>query len=431
MQVSVEKTSELGRKMTVSIPEEVIQEKMEARFKSLSREVKLDGFRPGKVPMGVVKKKFGDRVRGEVAGDVIQNTYFDALREQDLIPAGQPHIHPSDKEDGLEYIAEFEVYPEVSLEGMDQLEVSRPYAEIQDADLENMLTKLREQKKDWQTAERASQQQDRVTINFSGESEGENFTDGKVESYQVEIGGQQMIPGFEDELVGLNAGDSKTFDITFPEEYGNAKLAGKVATFDIEVVTVEESILPEINEDFIKAYGVEDGNMETFRADVKDNMQRELDQALKGKLKNAVMDALVGKFQIAVPNALVDQEIEEIKKPYEANAKRQNISLEDIELPVDEFEEQAKRRVTLGLILGEIIRKNEIKADDDKVRAEITKMASSYETPDEVINWYYADESRLRDVQQIVLEDQTVDWIVSQAKMSDETISFDDAMGNR
>jgi trigger factor len=331
----------------------------------------------------------------------------------------------------LEYIAEFEVYPEVSREGIEQLEISRPHAEIQDNDLENMLAKLREQKKEWQSVERASQKKDRVTINFSGVSEEENFTDGKVENYQVEIGGNQMIPGFEDELIGLNAGESKTFDINFPEEYGNAKLAGKTATFEVDMVAVEEPVLPEINEDFIKAYGIDDGNMDTFRTDVKDNMQRELDQALKGKLKNAVMDALVGKIQLSVPKALIDQEVLEVKKPYEANAKRQNMSLEEMDFPVGMFEEQAKRRVALGLILGEIIRKNDIKADDDKVRAEIAKMASSYETPDEVVNWYYADESRLRDVQQIVLEDLTVDWIINQAKMNDETISFDDAMGNR
>ena len=219
MQVSVEKTSELSRKMTVSVPEEVVQEKMAARLKSLAREVKIDGFRPGKVPQHVVKKMYGDRVRGEIAGDLIQSTYFEALQDQDLRPAGYPHIHPSDEAEGFKYTAEFEVYPEISLEGVEQIEVSRPVATVQDADVDDMIEKLRAQKKTWTIVERESQEHDRVTISFSGASEGENFTDGKVENYQVEIGAKQMIPGFEENLIGLKAGDNKTFEVSFPEEY--------------------------------------------------------------------------------------------------------------------------------------------------------------------------------------------------------------------
>lgn len=428
MQVSVEKTSELKRKMTVSVPEEVLQEKMEARFKSMAREIKLDGFRPGKVPVKVVKKQFGDRVRGEISGDLIQSTYFDALKEQALVPAGHPHIHPGDNKEGLEYVAEFEVYPEISLQGIDQLKISRPVTTVEETDLENMIIKLREQKKDWNLAERAAQESDRVTMHFSGECEGENFTDGKVEDYQVEIGANQMIPGFEDELVGLEAGSNKTFDITFPEKYGNEKLAGKTAQFEVELVKVEEPVVPEVDADFITSYGIENGDMDAFRADVKGNMERELEQALKGRLKSSVMDAIYESIKITAPNALIDLEIKEMMKPYAENAKNQNMKLEDMNLPKEIFEEQAQRRVTLGLILGEIIRKNEIKADPDKVRSTIENMAKSYDQPEDVINWYYADESRLQEVQQMVLEDQTVEWVVSQAKMTDETVSFDEIM---
>jgi len=431
MQVSVEKTSELSRKMTVSVPEEVVQEKMAARLKSLARSVKIDGFRPGKVPQHVVEKMYGDRVRGEIAGDLIQSTYFEALQDQNLRPAGHPHIHPADETEGFKYTAEFEVYPEISLEGVEQIEVSRPVATVQDADVDDMIEKLRAQKKTWAVAERESREHDRVTISFSGASEGENFTDGKVENYQVEIGAKQMIPGFEENLIGLKVGDNKTFEVSFPEEYGNEKLAGKTAEFEVEVVTVEEPVLPEIDEAFIKAYGVEEGTMDSFRADIKNNMERELEQALRGKLKSAVMDALYEKIQVAVPNTLVDQEIENMMKPYIETAKRQKMKLEDMKLPRDAFEEQAKRRVALGLILGEIIHKNEIKIDNNKVRSTIEDMAKSYERPEDVVNWYYSDESRLNDVQQMVLEDQTIEWLIARAKVSDETVSFNDVMGKQ
>ncbi|OQW71556.1 MAG: trigger factor [Proteobacteria bacterium ST_bin11] len=428
MQVSVEKTSELSRKMTVSIPDTVVQEKMETRFKKLAREVKVDGFRPGKVPASMVKKLYGDRVRNEVTGDLIQSTYFEALQQQDLNPAGQPHIHPTEKTEGFEYVAEFEVYPEIVLDGVSELKVNRPFATVEEADVDNMIEKLRQQKKTWNAVERASQEADRVTIHFSGVADGENFTDGKVENYQVEIGGKQMIPGFEEELKGLVAGATKTFSVTFPEQYNSEKLAGKLAEFEVELVSVEEPVLPVVDAEFIKAYGVEDGDAASFRNDVRANMERELNQGLKNKLKNAVMDALYENIVIAMPNALIDQEIQALMKPYAERAKNMRLKLEDLNLPRDAFEGQAKRRVALGLILGEIIQKNEIKVDADKVRTVIDDMAKSYERPEDVVNWYYADKARLNDVQQMVLEDQAVAWIVSQAKITDVTVGFDDVM---
>jgi len=428
MQVSVEKTSELSRKMTVSLPEEMIQEKMDVRFKSLAREVKVDGFRPGKVPVRVVKKMYGERVRGEVMGDLIQSTYVEALQKEEINPAGYPHIDSSDKEEGFEYTAEFEVYPEISLDGVSGLEIKRPVATVGQADQDAMVAKLREQKKEWAVAEKASVKGDRVTVSFSGVCEDENFTDGKVEDYAVEIGDGKMIPGFEDELIGLEAGANKTFDVTFPEEYGNEKLAGKVATFEVELSKIEAASLPEIDEEFIKAYGVEDGTLDSFNTDVKANMERELALGLKGKLKNAVMDGLYEKLQITIPKVLIDEEVKNVMKPYEANVKKQGMNLEDLDLPTDMFEGQAKRRVALGLILGEIIKANDIKVDDAKVKSTIEDMASSYERPEDVLEWYYADDTRLNEVKQMVLEDQTVDWVVGQAKVSEETVSFEDVM---
>ncbi|MDO9213120.1 MAG: trigger factor [Methylococcales bacterium] len=428
MQVSVEKTSELSRKMTVSVPETTVQEKMAERLKTLAREVKIDGFRPGKVPQHVVTKMYGGKVRDEITGDLIQSTYFEALQSQSLRPAGYPHIEHTDDAAGFVYTAVFEVYPEIVIEGLEQLEIARPVAEVGDVDVDNIIEKLRDQKKEWIVVERAAQEHDQVTVNFSGVCEDTNFTNGKIENFTVEIGAKKMIPGFEEQLLGLEAGANKTFEITFPEEYGNAELAGKVAQFDIDVVKVEEATLPEINADFIQAYGVEEGTEEAFRADVKDNLGRELKQVLRGKLKNAVMDALYEKIQIAVPNALIDEEVERLMQPYIESAKRQKMKPEDMQLPRDAFEEQAKRRVALGLILGEIIQKNSVEIDGGKVRETIEELAKSYERPEDVVAWYYSDEKRLHDVQQMVLEDQVVEWLVAQAKVTDETVSFSDVM---
>ena len=428
MQVSVEKTSELSRKMTVSVPEAIVQEKMAARLKSLASSVKIDGFRPGKVPQHVVKKMFGDRIRGEIASDLIKDTYYDALQDQNLKPAGHPLIEPVNEGEGFKYTAVFEVYPEISLAGVDGLEVVRSVATVSDSNVDGMIDKLRAQKLSWQIVERPLQERDRITISFSGASEGENFTNGRVEDFSVVCGEKKMIPGFEDNLVGLEVGANKTFTLNFPEDYDNAKLAGKAAEFEVDVIKVEESVLPEIDEDFVKAYGIEDGSVESFRDDVRNSMERELEQALRGLLKNAVMDALYEKIQLTVPNTLVDIEVESLMKPYIETAKRQKMKLEDLKLPRDAFEGQAKRRVALGLILGEIIQKNAIKLDGNKVRSTIEDMAKSYEHPDDVVAWYYSDESRLNDVRQMVLEDQTVEWLVAQAKVTDEAVNFSDVM---
>jgi trigger factor len=428
MQVSVEKTSELSRKMTVSVPEAVIQEKMTERLKSLARDVKIHGFRPGKVPQSVVQKMYGDKVRDEIAGDLIQSTYYQALQNEALRPAGYPHIEQTDNTEGFSYTAIFEVYPEIVLEGLETLEVVRPIATVGDADIDNIIEKLREQKKEWVVVERAAETHDQVTVHFSGVVEDVNFTDGKVENYPVEIGANKMIPGFEDQLIGLETGATKTFELTFPADYGNTELAGKTAQFDIEVVKIESAVLPEIDEDFIKAYGVDQGSIEAFREDVKENLSRELNQVLRGKLKNAVMDALYAKFQITIPNALIDEEAERLVAPYIESAKRQKIKPEDMNLPSEAIEEQAKRRVALGLLLGEVIQKNTIELNADKVRTTVEELAKSYENPEEVVAWYYADEKRLHDVEQMVLEDQVVEWLVAQARVSDETISFSDVM---
>ena len=431
MQVSVEKTSELSRKMTVSVPEAVVQEKMAERLKSLAREVKVDGFRPGKVPSHVVKKLYGDKIRNEIATDLINATFYDALKDQDLNPVGHPHFQPLDESEGFKYTVVFEVYPDISLDGAAGLEVVRPVAAVSEYDVDDMIEKLRVQKQTWHIINRPTQEHDRVTISFSGTSEDVNFTDGRVENFEVICGEKKMIPGFEDHLIGLETGTNKIFSVTFPDDYGNAALAGKAAEFNVDVIKVEEPVLPEIDAEFIKAYGIEGDSVESFRDDVKNNMERELEQALRAKLKNAVMDALYEKIPLTAPNALVDLEVENLLKPYIETAKRQNMKLEDLKLPRDVFEEQAKRRVALGLILSEIVHENKMTVDNDKVLSTIEDMAKSYERPEDVVSWYYSDEKRLGDVQQMVLEDQTIEWLVAQAKVTDETVKFSDVMDRR
>ena len=428
MQVSVEKTSELSRKMTVIIPEDIVQGKINERLKTLAREVKIDGFRPGKVPQNVVKKMYGARVKEEITGDLIQTNYFKAVQDNDLRPAGMPQIESVKADEGFQFTATFEVYPEISLEAVDAAAVTKPVAAVGTSDVAAMIEKLKEQRKVWVASEQDSKDGDKVTIKFSGVCDGENFTDGTVDDFQVELGSKNMIPGFEEQVTGLAVGATKTFEITFPEEYGNEKLAGKAAEFEIEVLKIESSALPEIDAEFIKAYGIESGDEEEFRADVQTNMQRELDQALKSRLKNAVMDVLYATVPVALPVVMIDQEVESLMKPYYENAKKRNVDINDVKPANADFEDQAKRRVALGLILAEIIQQNEIKAGDDQVRVVIDEMAASYEDPEQVVSWYYGDKKRLAEVEQLVLEDATVEWVLGKVKVTDESVAFSDVM---
>jgi trigger factor len=428
MQVSVEKTSELSRKMIVNIPEDVVQSKVDVRLKILAKDVKVDGFRAGKVPQKVVKKMYGARAREEVTSDLIQTNYFKALQDNELRPAGYPQIKPVKRDEGFEFVATFEVYPEFTLDAIDTIEISNAVATVGTEDIDAMILKLREQKKEWSISEAASKDGDQVTIKFSGVCEGQNFTDGTVNDFLVEIGSKRMIPGFEDQLVGLSVGATKTLDVTFPEQYTNQDLSGKPAIFEIEVLKIESSELPEVGVEFIKAYGIESGDAADFRADIDKNMQRELKQVLKTKLKNSVMDALYTSIEVALPITLIDQEVDSLMKPYIENAKKKNLEINDAKLAAGDFEEQAKRRVGLGLILAEVIQKNEIKAGAEAIKAVIDDLSVSYEKSEEAVNWYYGDEKRLAEIEQMVLEDAAVEWVLTKVKVIEKTISFSSVM---
>ncbi|MDD5754310.1 MAG: trigger factor, partial [Methylococcales bacterium] len=339
-----------------------------------------------------------------------------------------PHIEVLNNTEGFSYIAAFEVYPVITLDGVDSLAVTQQVATVEESDVDDMITKLRKQRQTWEIVERAAEEKDRVTIDFSGSLEGENFTNGKAENHPVELGAGNMIPGFEENLIGLKAGDSKNFTVTFPEDYPNEKLAGKAADFEVEVKQVEVAILPEIDEEFVKAYGTESGTVDGFRNDVKENMTRELNNKLKANLKMAALTAAYEKVGVSVPNTLIDDEIEELLKPYKDMAKKNKMDLSALQLPREMFEAEAKKRVALGFIVGEIIHENELKVDEDRVRARVEDMSKSYENPAQILEWYYKDESRLKDVRQMTMEEQVTDWLLAKAIVTTENVDFNTVM---
>lgn len=424
MQVSVENASEISRKITINMPESVIQEQMATRYKSLVKEVKLKGYRPGKVPQKIVERMYGDDVRREVLADQLGKFFADAVKEYKLQPVEYPHFELEDAGNGI-YSAEFEVYPEINLDGLSQINIARPKAVVGESDIDEMLVKLQEQRKTWKPVDRNSQSGDRLTINFSGIAEGENFTNGKIENFFVVIGSKQFVAGFEDNLIGLGAGEVKTFEVTFPDDYGDKKLAGKSVQFEIETVSVDEPELPEFDEDFFAEYGVEEGNLEVFRSHIKANMESELEKSLWNKAKSRVMDALYEKILITVPSLLIKREVHFLLDSYKEQLK--NIDLNAL-ASSDELQNNAKRRAALGLILTDIVRKNDIKLDSNKLSAAIDDISKNYENPKEVVTWYYSNRDQLDQIKQLVLEDQVIEWLLGQMVVSEEAITFNQAM---
>jgi trigger factor len=425
MQVSVETTSELSRKMTVIVPEDKIRKQVDSRLQSLSSKAKIDGFRPGKVPQAVVRKRYGQQVREEVVSDLIQSSFYEAVRDEKLNPAGAPQIKANkiDEGEGLEYEASFEIMPEFVPMPLETLEVKRFTSSVGDEDIQGMIQRLREQRKSWKSVDRASAKEDRVVIAFEGTQGEESFTNGRVEDFPVVLGSGQMIPGFEDKLSGLQAGTKLEFDIDFPAEYPGEKLAGKTGHFAVEVIAVEESVMPELDADFIKSFGVETGELAGFQADIRANMEREMKRALKSRTKSSVMDQLFDRNSIQLPKVLVQDELNDLLKPYHESARKHKQPLdEDAMKP--QLEPLARRRVALALILGKLIDAHGVKVDPARVRSAVEDLAASYEDADEVVRWYYADPSRLREVENMVLEDQVVDLILEKATTKEESIDF-------
>jgi trigger factor len=421
MQVSVEAGEGLERRMTVELPAEQIEEAVTQRLKQIGKSAKIDGFRPGKVPMNMLRRRYGGQVLQEVYGQMIESSYQEAVQQQHLHPAGMPKIEPKVTEGAnvFSYIATLEVMPEITLAKLEGT-LKRPQAEVTDQDVEEMLDKLRKQRATWNAVDRSAVEGDQVKISFQGLMEGEAFEGGSAQDVPLVLGSKRMIEGFEAGLVGIIKEEKRTLELKFPEDYRVEELAGKPVTFEVEVSEVAEQVLPEVNDAFAKEFGTYEG-VEKLRSDIRQNMQREMKQRIWTKLKNQAMDLLYNSNQITIPSALLKEEIDALRMQTRSQLQAGSGS---IELPDNLFEEQAKRRVTLGLVIGEIIKQHQIELDRERVRSTIEEFAASYEDSDEVIKHYLANRNQMAAIENVVLEDQVVDWVLAQVEVSDEQSSF-------
>ncbi|MBS7326792.1 MAG: trigger factor [Thiopseudomonas sp.] len=427
MQVSVENTSALERRMTVGVPADRIEAEVTKRLQRTARQAKVPGFRPGKVPMNIIRQRYEADARQDVLGEVIQTSFYEAVVAEKLNPAGQPAIEPKvfEKDQDLQYVATFEVYPEFEVSGLENIEIERLQAEVADSDIDNMLDILRKQNTRYVKVERAAAKDDQVNIDFVGRIDGEVFAGGSAEGVPVILGSGNMIPGFEEALEGANAGEERVITPTFPENYQNAELAGKQAEFTVKINAVEEPTMPELDEQFFTLFGMNEGGLEGFRTEVRKNMERELKQALTGKLKAQVMDGLLAQNEIEVPKALIENENWRLRSQAVQQFGGQ---MKADQLPADMFSEQAKRRVSLGLLIAQLVKQLDIKADEDRVRSSVEEMASAYQEPQQVIDWYYKNERQLEDVRALVLEEQVVEAVLAKAKVTDTQVAYEDAV---
>ncbi|HEC16297.1 MAG TPA: trigger factor [Sedimenticola sp.] len=426
MQVSVEAKEGFERCMTVEVPAERVNEEVEKRLKKIARTARMDGFRPGKVPLSVIRRRFDGQVRGEVFNEILQSSYFEALRQENLQPVGDPRIEPMDKapEEGIGYRATFEVMPEITLKEMGDAVIKRPVVEITESDIDEMIDKLRAQRQTWSEVERAAEDGDQVRINFKGYIDDEPFEGGSAEDVPLVLGSGRMIEGFEEGLAGAKANENRTLNLKFPDDYQAAHLAGKAARFEVEITQVSKPELPEVDEEFIKMFGVSEGGIEAFRKDVRANMERELGQRIDARVKEQAMEALLKANEIEVPRVLVEQEADALKKRAEAQMNAGAPGQSDRELDREIFMDEAKRRVALGLIMTEVVKEGEIEVDADQVREKVEQIAADYESPEEVVKYYYGNKDQLAQVENLVLEEKVVDWVLDRVKVEEEPATF-------
>ncbi|PTY36660.1 trigger factor [Saccharospirillum sp. MSK14-1] len=429
MQVSVEATGGLERRLTVGVPASEVDGAVDQKLKETARRVRIDGFRPGKVPVSVVKQRFGDGIRAEVLQDVVQQNYAKAITEEKLTPAGMPSIEFTRDQAGedVEFVATFEVFPEVKLAEISGYSFDKPTAEVTDADIDKMIDNLRQQKAEYKPVERAAQKGDQVKIDFVGKVDGEVFDGGSATDQMLVLGSGQMIPGFEDGIEGIKIGDTKAVEVTFPEEYGNSELAGKPAVFDITVKEVAEPELPEMDEAFFQGFGSQHTDVEGFKTEVRANMEREARNALQSKLKTTVIDKLLEDNDIDVPAALVDDEIGRLQQ----QAVQQfggGAQMDPSSLPKELFQDQAERRVKIGLLMNELIESAELKPEEAEVRAYVEDQAAVYQDPQQVIDYYYSNAELMNQVRAMVVENAAIDYILSKSKVNESTIGYEDAV---
>jgi len=429
MQVSVETTSQIERRVKVQVPAAEIDQAVEARLKDTAKNARLNGFRPGKVPMAVVRQRYGQDARNEVVGEVMRERYVQAITQENLNPAGYPQIEPTVNESGqdLEFVATLEIYPEVQLAGIEGAEVERPVVEVTDADVEQMIETLRKQNASWAEVDRAAEDGDQVTLDFQGFLGDEPFEGGSAENHDLVIGSGSFIPGFEEQLVGAKAGDDIEIKVTFPEDYQSENLAGQDATFKVKVHKVSGQELPAIDEAFIQQFGVEGGDVDTFRAEIKKNMTREAAQAVDNRVKQQVLDALKKANDIPAPQALVQQETDALKR----QAAQQFGLGEDFDvsqLPNELFAEQAKSRVQVGLLLAEVIKVHEADASDDEIKAKVEELSQQYQDPQQVIDYYMSNDQLKNQLKSSILEEKAVAVLLEQATVKDVEMSYEQAL---
>ncbi|MDD3935127.1 trigger factor [Rhodoferax sp.] len=433
MAVVVETLEKLERKMLLSMPVASIQSEVTARLKKLARTVKMDGFRPGKVPMNVVAQRYGYNVQYEVMNDKVGEAFANAANEAKLRVAGQPKINEKEgaPEGELTFEAVFEVYPEVKIGDLSTAEVEKVTTEVSDAAIDKTVDILRKQRRTFsqRSQDAAAQDGDRLTVDFEGKIDGEPFDGGKAEDFQFILGDGQMLKEFEEASRGMKTGESKTFPLAFPADYHGKDVAGKTADFMVTVKKIEAAHLPDVNEALAKSLGIEDASVDGLRADIKKNLDREVKFRLLARNKNAVMDALVAKAELDLPNASVQAEMQRLLEGARADLKQRGIKDADkVSIPEDVFRPQAERRVRLGLVVAELVRANNLQATMDQLKAHIQELAASYEKPAEVERWYFSDNNRLAEVEAIVLENNVTDFVLSKARVSEKAVSFDELM---
>lgn len=431
MQVTVESTSTLERRLRVQIPEERVTGEVDKRLVDLARSATVPGFRPGRVPVKIVRQRFGRRIRDEVVGDLVRSSLDDALAQEELQPATRPTIDPlrASPGEGVDYTVTFDVYPAVALRPLDSIALRVPRAKVEESDVDRMIETLRRQRRSWEPAAREAQSGDRALIDYRGSVDGKELEHGRGEEVPIEIGSGSMVPGFEEGLVGAQAGEERTLSLTFPEDYADDAVAGRAVEFSVKVHRIEEAVLPEVDEAFAAGFGVREGGVETFRVELRGNMQRELDDGLRAFTKQRVLEAMLQGQELELPSALVEEEIERSMERRRAELRHSGVDPEHLSLERSMFEEAARRRVTLGLLMAETVKVHGIRADPDRVRRRIETIASTYEDENEVMSYYYSDPERLSYIESTVLEDQVVEWILDRARVEEEHLSFDEVLG--
>jgi len=431
MQTSLETLGTLERRLHVSVPQTEIQGEVESRLKRLARTARVAGFRPGKVPMKIVAQQYGAQVRQEVLGEALQRSFNQAVQEQNLRVVGYPRFEPkgADSANDFEYSATFEVYPEIVLGDLGQAVVEKPQVSIGDVEIDKTLEVLRKQRSSFDEVSRPAATGDQVTIDFHGTLEGQEFEGGRGENLTVVLGEGRLLADFESQIAGMTAGQSRSFELTFPQDYHGKEVAGKTAAFEVSLKQVAERRLPEVDAAFAQALGVADGDLGKLRDEIRVNLEREVKGRVKARVKEQVMQALLDTTKLELPRTLVDAEAEQLANNMQRDLEIRGVKAQGGALPSDMFREQAERRVRLGLVISEVVKTHGLQAKPDQVRSVVEEFSQSYEHPQEVVKWYYAAPERLRDAEGLALEENVVAWVQSLAKVVDKTVDFDEFMG--